>query len=478
MTADLWLIVAQPIFGGYGIRVNAPYPVELASREILPVAGLQQVAATSTPPDCDVLIIGGGPAGSTIAALLAERGRRVILVEKDRHPRFHIGESLLPHNLPLFDRLGIRDQIETNAIHKHGIEFVSPYHGKCIRYDFANAWDKRFPYAFQVRRSVFDHILLKNAATKGAEIVEACRVTAVEFPEGGHPLVIAHDETGETRKWHAAFIVDASGRDTLLAAQMGTKVRNARNNSAAIFGHFTGARRLEGKAEGNITIVWFDYGWFWFIPLVDGTTSVGAVCPAAFLKTRDTDLASFFRGIIASCSEIADRLKHAELVGNVTATGNYSYLSKTTSGRSFIMVGDACAFIDPVFSTGVYLAMLTSFWAADAVESCLSKPASAVRVLKRYDAATRSALGSFTWFIYRIREPALRNLFMSPRNWFRVEEAVLSLLAGGIFDSWQVRLRLHLFRTIYYITKFSHLRFRFTGLRRRTSASKPREASS
>ena len=428
------------------------------------MAQLQQAGASSTPLDCDVLVIGGGPAGSSVAALLAERGRKVILVEKDRHPRFHIGESLLPYNLPLLDRLGVRGQIETSAQHKHGIEFVSPFHGKSVRYEFANAWDKRFPYAFQVRRSSFDHILLQNAAAKGAEVVEECRVTGVMFPENDHPRVSALKKDGTIQQWSAGFIVDASGRDTLLATQMGAKERNPRNDSAAIFGHFTGARRLAGQAAGNITIVWFDHGWFWFIPLSDGTTSIGAVCPAAFLKNRGTDLTSFFQSIIASSPEIADRLKDATLVGSVCATGNYSYASKVTSGHNFILVGDACTFIDPVFSTGVYIAMQTGFWAADAVNACLNTPRHAAAILRRYDTATRKALGAFTWFIYRIREPAMRNLFMSPRNILRMEEAILSLLAGGISANWRITLRLYLFRSIYYVTKISHLRFRCARL--------------
>ena len=439
---------------------------------------MQQGEDSSTQQDCDVLVIGGGPAGSTVAALLAERGRRVVLVEKEKHPRFHIGESLLPHNLPLLDRLGVRAQVETSGMHKHGIEFVSPFHGKSVRYEFARAWDKRFPYAFQVRRSSFDHILLKNAAAKGAEVIEECRVTSVEFPEDGPTSVTARAEDGSTRQWRAGFVVDASGRDTLLASQMGAKERNPRNNSAAIFGHFSGARRLEGQAEGNITIVWFDNGWFWFIPLSDGTTSIGAVCPAAFFKNRGTDLTNFFMNIIASSPEIADRLKDATLVGDVTATGNYSYVSKTTGGRNYIMAGDAYSFIDPVFSTGVYIAMKTGFWAADAVDACLRKPQKAPAILRRYDTAIKNVLGNFTWFIYRIREPAMRNLFMSPRNMFRVEEAVLSLLAGGISDGWPVRLRLYMFRAIYYVTKFSHLRFRLAGVKPAAPAGIPREARS
>ena len=404
----------------------------------------------------DVLVVGGGPAGATTAALLAERGFRVIVVDKDRHPRFHIGESLLPHNLPLFDRLGIREAVERSSIQKHGIEFVSPYHGKSVTYDFAGALDKRFPYSFQVRRSTFDHLLLKNAAAKGAEIREGCRVTAIDFATGDHPRIEGRDEDGVPRRWTAGFVVDASGRDTLLAAQLDVKERNRRNSSAAIFGHFTNARRLPGKAEGNISIVWFDHGWFWFIPLSDGTTSVGAVCPPAFFKDRGTDLETFFMSVIASCPEIADRVRNAQLVGSVTATGNYSYGATQTSGRKFILVGDAYAFIDPVFSTGVYLAMTMAFRGADAVEACLRKPEQAARALRGYDTSVKRAIGSITWFIYRIREPAMRHLFMAPRNVFRVEEAVLSLLAGDIFGGWAVRSRLMIFRAIFYATKLSH----------------------
>jgi flavin-dependent dehydrogenase len=224
---------------------------------------------------------------------------------------------------------------------------------------------------------------------------------------------------------------------------------------------------LEGRDEGHITIVWFEQGWFWFIPLSDGATSVGAVCPADVFKSRGTDLASFFDTLIASSPEMADRLKDATLQGGVTATGNYSYFTTRSSGERFLLAGDSAAFIDPVFSTGVYLAMLSGFWAAEAVLGCLAAPAKSAKLLRRYEARTRGAAAAFTWFIYRIREPAMRNLFMSPRNMFRVEEAVLALLAGGIFDGWSLRFRLYIFRMIYYVTKLSHLRFRLSNDPRR-----------
>jgi flavin-dependent dehydrogenase len=418
-----------------------------------------------------VLVVGGGPAGSTIAALLAERGRRVVLVEKERHPRFHIGESLLPLNLPLFERLGVKDAIEGIAIRKYGAEFVSPYHGRAITYNFANAWDKTLPYSYQVRRSEFDHVLLKNAAAKGAEIVEGMRVTEITFSDEGGAEIQAQDGDRRECRWRAAFVVDASGRDTLLAGQLGLKRRNRRHNSAAMFGHFTGARRLPGKAEGNISIFWFDHGWFWFIPLADGTTSVGAVGPPEFFKSRQTDLTSFFMSTIAMCPEIAERLKDAHLDTEVTATGNYSYSAKRMTGRNFVLVGDAYAFIDPVFSTGVYLAMTTAFLGADAVDACLREPHRAARVLKRYEVEARRGLAAFTWFIYRIQSPVFRNIFMSPGNPFRIEEAVLSLLAGDVFGRSPIGLRLVAFKLIYYLTGVSHLAHRIKdwSMRRRDS---------
>jgi flavin-dependent dehydrogenase len=405
-----------------------------------------------------VLVVGGGPAGSTIAALLAERGRRVILVEKDRHPRFHIGESLLPLNLPLFERLGVKEQVERIGMIKYGVEFVSPYHGKAVSRDFAQAWDKAFPYSYQVRRSEFDHVLLKNAAAKGAEVIEGCRVTGVEFPTEGGAVINGREEGGGDCRWEADFLVDASGRDTLLAGQLGLKTRNRKHNTAAIFGHFTGARRLQGKAEGHISIFWFDHGWFWFIPLADGTTSVGAVCPPEFIKSRKTDLTRFFMSTIAMCPEIADRLKDAHLVAAVTATGNYSYSADRMAGRSYILVGDAYAFIDPVFSTGVYLAMTTAFLGADAVEACLRMPQKAPQVLRRYETQARRGLEAFTWYIYRIRKPAFRNLFMSSRSPLRIGDAVLSLLAGDFFGRSPISWRLAAFKIIYYVHSLFHLK--------------------
>jgi flavin-dependent dehydrogenase len=435
------------------------------------VLTLPDTSAMPAHPDCDVLVVGGGPGGSTIAALLAERGRRVILVEKDKHPRFHIGESLLPLNMELFDQLGLRDEVDRIGMLKPGAEFVSPHHQKPEIFDFAKACDKRFPYAYQVRRSEFDHMLFRHAAAKGAEMIEECRVGDIDFlPEGG-AVVKARDSAGRSHSWRARFIVDASGRDTLLSGKFGFKRRSRKNNTAAIYGHFTGARRLPGKAEGNITIAWFDAGWFWFIPLLDGTTSVGAVAPAEFFKSRKSDLHSFFTSTIAANAEIADRLKDAQLAGPVTATGNYSYGSTRMWGKDFILVGDAFAFLDPVFSSGVYLAMKSAFYGADAVATCLDEPRRATQALRRFDRQTRRGLECFSWFIYRIRMPAIRAMFMAPRKNQRLEEAVLSVLAGDVFGGSKIGPQLAAFKAIYFTQTLLHRASEFiSGLVRRPSS--------
>jgi 2-polyprenyl-6-methoxyphenol hydroxylase-like FAD-dependent oxidoreductase len=389
--------------------------------------------------------------------LLARRGHRVTLLEKARHPRFHIGESLLPANLPLFEKLGVADAVKAIGMEKWGAEFVSPWHDHQQSFEFADAMDKCMPMAYQVRRSQFDEILIRNAGDKNARVVEGCEVKAVDFlPGHAGALVHARHEDGSTEAVHARFVVDASGRDTFLGNRLKAKQRNRNHASAAIYAHFSEVERRPGKAAGNITVYWFDHGWMWLIPLADGMTSVGAVTRPDYLKTRkQKSLEQFLRETIALCAPLNERLQHARLVSAVEATGNYSYACDHSHGSNYLLLGDAYAFIDPMFSSGVLLAMQSAFVGADTIDTCLRHPQRATAALAHFEQTARIGPRVFSWFIYRMNAPTFRDMFMNPSNIFRVKEALLSVLAGDLYRNTPIRGPLLIFKGIYYAKSLS-----------------------
>ncbi len=399
----------------------------------------------------DVVVVGGGPAGSTVSAYLARKGYRVTVLEKDSHPRFHIGESLLPCNMPILEDLGVMDQLKDMGVVKLGADFSLPNDETWRTYYFCKSLNRTPPHAYEVRRSEFDEMLFRNATKCGVDTRERVKVLDVSWDRDKRCTVKAVDEAGKKLTFEARYFVDATGRDTLLSKKLGLKRKNPNHGTAAIFGHFKNVERRPGADQGNISIYWFDHGWMWFIPLKDGVMSIGAVCWPDYLKTRKGTTEEFLWDTIKLAPKAFERMKDAELISEVRATGNYSYTSDKMTGPGWIMVGDAFAFIDPVFSSGVYLAMNSGRFGAEIVDRILTNPSCEAKAQEEFERRIRKGIGAFSFFIYRFTTPAMRWIFQNPRNVYRLEEAVISMLAGDVFDSDEVEKRFHALRLLYMV---------------------------
>lgn len=409
------------------------------------------------PAECDVIVVGGGPAGSTAATLLARQGWSVTLFEKDRHPRFHIGESLLPMNLPILERLGVLEAVHRIGVVKVGADFPSPNEQGYLVFRFERALHEQWPHAYQVRRDEFDKVLFDNAVVSGARTAEAHRVTSVDLGDQ-YVTVAGQSEDGRPFSCRARYLVDASGRDTLLGNQLRVKRKSQQHQSAALFAHFRGVERRPGADAGNVSIYRFDQGWIWLIPLPDDVMSIGAVCWPDHLRQRRTGNREFLLQTLHAIPALRERMAHAEIVGHLHVTGNYSYSCRRMSGRRWIMAGDSYAFVDPVFSSGVYLAMHAAEQAAGVVDRALREPARERALQRRYEHQVRRGLGTMSWFIHRFTTPAMRKLFADPRNVLQVEQAMISMLSGDVYRDNGVLWRLQVFKLIYWVAAVGDLR--------------------
>jgi flavin-dependent dehydrogenase len=322
----------------------------------------------------DAIVIGGGPAGSTVAAILASKDRRVVLLEKEKFPRYHIGESLIPYTYFPLKRLGMIEQMKRSHFpKKYSVQFVSIsgkqsqpfYFFQQLHHEAADTW--------QVLRSEFDQMLLNNARAKGAEVLEETLVKETIEENGAVSGVVAIGKNGDAVEFRAPITIDATGRDAFTLGRRGWKVRDPRLNKIAVWTYYKGAMRDPGIDEGATTVAYVpDKGWFWYIPLPEDVVSVGIVAEKDYLYRDSRDLKTIFHREAAVNKWIEQHLAAGKQIGEYRVTGEYSYRSRYCAADGLLLIGDAFAFLDPVFSSGVFLALRSGEMAADAVDAALT----------------------------------------------------------------------------------------------------------
>jgi flavin-dependent dehydrogenase len=393
----------------------------------------------------DTVIIGGGPGGSTAGAFLGKAGQRVLLVEREVFPRFHIGESLLPFGNDVLKESGAWPKIDTAGFQrKYGAEFFVSNGSRWQRFWFAKGLVPGYGETFQVERAKFDHVLLDHAASCGCEVRQGCPAKDVTRDGNEWRVKLEGDEV------RGRWLIDASGRDAFLGRVLGfTKKPMNLTKRIATYAHFKGVYRNPGDAEGNITIVRLENGWFWFIPLAGGKMSVGMVRAIEDLKQFGNTAEEWFAKTVESSSELTRRMKGAERVGEFYKTGDYSYHHEQMATDRAIMVGDAAGFIDPIFSSGVHIATKSGQIAAGLIQRAdAEKRGLTAPEQKRYSRGVHRYMEVYHQMISMYYDNRSFEVLMHPKGRFGIVPAVNSILAGNFHPSFSMWWRIKLFHLI------------------------------
>jgi flavin-dependent dehydrogenase len=392
----------------------------------------------------DVAIIGGGPAGSTAAALLARAGRRVIVLEREKFPRFHIGESLLPFSMKAFSRLELHEKLlRAGFLRKFGGEIFGACSERGTKFYFKDGFRSQTDHAYQVTRADFDKVLLDHSAECGAEVHEETLVSRVEFLKNAVELGVKWN--GSSRTVRSQYVIDASGRNSVLGRQFKTKTTYDHLQKLSIFAHYDGVWRAEG-IDGTLTLLVRGIDrWFWIIPLTTERTSIGIVLDSEIFRKSKLSAEDFLEQALTEQPIIAKRMTNARRASEVYVEADFSYRSARLQGDRWLLAGDAAGFIDPIFSSGVFLAVFSGERCADALTEVLEHPHKARRLFRRYERAVNRAMDIYLRFVNAWYTKEFIEVFLAPRDVLGLPPAVNAVLGGNIGNSFAIRWRMWVF---------------------------------
>lgn len=404
--------------------------------------------------NCDILIIGGGPAGATAAYLLARANFRVILAEKTTFPRFHIGESILPQAYPLIQEIGLEAAFrKIPHVEKLGAEFGMGDDPNTTRFTFASALIQG-SWTFNAERAVFDEMLLREAIRAGANVRENTAVKQINRLADNDCQITL--ETGE--EVSSRFILDASGHGCVIGRHLDIRkpISDPRLHKVAYFNHFENVERLPGDQAGYPGIIMCDEGWFWLIAINERITSIGFVCPPDLSKRIGVPPNRLLNWAIERCPVVRHRLRNVDFAGNNEVLADFSYTCKPVAGDGYFLIGDAACFLDPIFSTGVTLAMKSAQCAAQQIQTIFSEQQTPAVTRRQYIRFVEGSTRVFWHLIRNYYTHSFRQLFLEGQGPLNVHGAVISLLAGHVFPKppWALRWRLWFFDLCMFVNRY------------------------